>query len=43
MGNAPGAETEFWTLDRIRKAFPEGITDLPLHEEVPGPSPMIPG
>src|SRR5690554_4371725 len=32
MGDALGAEVEFWGLDRIRRTFPDGITDLPPHD-----------
>lgn len=32
MGDALGAEIEFWSLDRIRARFPRGLTELPPHD-----------
>ncbi|MFC3169574.1 ADP-ribosylglycohydrolase family protein [Paracoccus fontiphilus] len=32
MGDALGAEIEFWNLERIRMRFPGGLTDLPPHD-----------
>ena len=32
MGDALGAEIEFWSLERIRARFPRGLTELPPHD-----------
>ncbi|PCH75205.1 MAG: ADP-ribosyl-(dinitrogen reductase) hydrolase [Rhodobacteraceae bacterium] len=31
IGDALGAEIEFWSLNRIRQTFPDGLHDLPVH------------
>lgn len=36
IGDALGAEIEFWPLARIRAAFPDGIDRLPPHDGVAG-------
>ncbi|WP_246032953.1 ADP-ribosylglycohydrolase family protein [Falsirhodobacter xinxiangensis] len=32
IGDAWGAEIEFWSLGRIRRQFPDGITEMPAHD-----------
>ena len=32
MGDALGAEIEFWSLERIRARFPHGLKELPPHD-----------
>ncbi|QXI66090.1 ADP-ribosyl-[dinitrogen reductase] glycohydrolase (plasmid) [Paracoccus marcusii] len=32
MGDALGAEIEFWSLNRIRARFPGGLTEMPPHD-----------
>ena len=32
MGDALGAEIEFWSLGRIRALFPDGLKELPPHD-----------
>ncbi len=36
MGDALGAEIEFWPLDRIRRTFPQGFRDIPSHAGMVG-------
>lgn len=36
MGDALGADIEFASLARIRARFPQGFTDLPLHQGIRG-------
>jgi|GEM_PF-304038 len=36
IGDALGAEMEFWSLDEIRRRFPDGIRDLPPHDGLRG-------
>ena len=36
VGDALGAEIEFWSLDQIQRAFPQGIQDLPTHDGIAG-------
>lgn len=32
MGDALGAKIEFWSLERIRASFPNGLTEMPPHD-----------
>jgi ADP-ribosyl-[dinitrogen reductase] hydrolase len=32
MGDALGAEIEFWSLEQVRARFPRGLTELPPHD-----------
>ncbi|WP_136686017.1 ADP-ribosylglycohydrolase family protein [Falsirhodobacter xinxiangensis] len=32
MGDALGAEIEFWSLEKIRARFPDGLTAMPAHD-----------
>ncbi|WP_109565914.1 ADP-ribosylglycohydrolase family protein [Jannaschia seohaensis] len=36
IGDALGAEVEFWSLDRIRREFPDGLTELIEHDGIRG-------
>lgn len=36
IGDSLGADIEFLSLDQIRRRFPEGIMDLPLHQGLRG-------
>ena len=36
MGDSLGAEIEFWSLDRIRRRFPDGLIELPEHQGLVG-------
>lgn len=36
VGDSLGAEIEFWSLARIQIAFPDGLTELPLHDGIRG-------
>lgn len=36
MGDSLGAEVEFLSLSEIRRRFPDGLTDLPLHDGLRG-------